>query len=200
MTGWNIYYIIEHYITSRWGLSFTRTSARTQHLLGRGLAVEEEAQLLNLLLTRTWWRHHLSFQCLPWCRIILSRACCLCRLSRFLQGAGSWRGAPALLAAQGQRRITGVSESWCHQLQCSLMKNWEQTSSGGESANENERGFKHVSTHATDCIPLFLPFTPASVLEGKWLAFKWLLSGWLHNTHGLNFKHIPETPQWANTD
>lgn len=38
----------------RQGLSFIHTSASTQDLLARELVVEEEAQLLNLLLTRPW--------------------------------------------------------------------------------------------------------------------------------------------------
>ena len=59
-TGWNIYHIVDLSVWIQYRLSFTRTWADTAPA-GQRWVVEEEGQLLNLLLTRTWWRHYLPF-------------------------------------------------------------------------------------------------------------------------------------------
>lgn len=107
---------------------------------------------------RLCWRHHLSSQHLPRCRIVSSGAGHSCGLHWFLPGVRSWRGAPSPLAAQGQRRIIRVSESsCCHQLQCFLMESQEQTFSEGESAHQ--RGFKQ-KTCTFPCVPQVTSISP----------------------------------------
>ena len=140
MTGWNIYYMIEHYIFIQTGVKLHPDLSKDTAPAGKRISSGGRSPDIKAFIDEDLME---TLAPLPVPAVVQDRPQrSPCGLSRFFPGARSWRGAPSPLATQGQRWITQASESSCCQrLQCFLTESWEQTSSGEGSANH--RGFKH---------------------------------------------------------